>query len=155
MLKQYPSALPAPLKADRAFQMVDPLVSSSSDNGQTRWDRRFSDVPTSTPVSWIFTDVQCQVFEAWYRDTIRDGAEWFEFPIRSPMGLEAEQCHFIKGYSGPSRLGFDFWKIEANLLLRRRPMLPPEWGLMPDFLLNPGFFDISINRVWPENRDEL
>lgn len=149
MLKQYPSVLPAPLKGDRSFQMVDPLVSSASENGQTRWDRRFTDVPTATPVSWILSDLECLAFESWYRDEIRDGADWFEMPLRTPKGRDVEECHFVSGYSGPARSGYDRWRIEAQIVLRRRPMLPPGWGEFPEFILGSGIIDVAINVHWP------
>lgn len=149
MLKQYPSVLPAPLKGDRSFQMVDPLVSTSSDNGQTRWDRRFTDVPTATPVSWILSDLQAQVFEAWYRDVIRDGADWFEMPLRSPVGRRVEQCHFVSAYSGPVRSGYDRWRFDAQIVLRRRPLPDVGEGNFPEDILTSELFDKTINLEWP------
>lgn len=149
MLKQYPARLPAAQKMDRAFQMVDPLVSSNSDNGQTRWDRRFTDVPTSTPISWIFSDLECQAFEGWYRGPLRDGAEWFELRLRSPMGYHIEECHFVSAYSGPIRLGYNRWRIEAQVVLRRRPVPSANEGEFPDDILTSGLFDRTINWEWP------
>lgn len=148
-MHKYPALLPAPLKADRSFQMVDPLVSTPFDSGQTRWDRQFTDVPTATPVSFIFTDAQCQAFEAWYRDVLRDGSEWFELPLRSPIGRNNEEAHFIKAYSGPARMGFDRWKITANILLRRRPLPPMGEGDFPDDIIFSELFDLTINRELP------
>ncbi len=149
MLKQYPASLPPPLKSDRAFQLVDPLVSTTSDNGQTRWDRRFTSTPASTPVSWIFTDAEAQAFMAWFRDQLRDGAEWFEMPIKSPVGREVEKCHFVSVYTGPVRLGFKYWRISANLVLRRMPMPPIGEGEFPDEIANSEILDLTINREWP------
>lgn len=146
---RYPASFPAPLKADRAFQMVDPLVSTQSDNGQTRWYRQFTDVPGSTPVSWILTDAQAQGFMAWHRDQLLHGALWFEMPLRSPVGLTYEECHFAGMYSGPTRLGFDRWRVEAQLILRRIPMPPIGEGLFPDDIIYSELFDLTINREWP------
>lgn len=149
MLKQYPVNLPAALKGDRSFQMVDPLVASTSENGQTRWDRRFTATPATTPVSWIFTNLECQAFQAWYRDQLRDGADWFEMPLRSPMGRMTEQCHFVQAYSGPEPAGYDRWRVSANLVLRRMPMHPPGWGAFPDFILGSDIIDRALNEKWP------
>lgn len=155
MLKQYPASLPPPLKGDRAFQLVDSLVSTASDNGQTRWDRRFTVTPASTPVSWIFTDLECSAFIAWYADTLRDGAEWFEMPIRSPVGREVEQCHFVQAYSGPERHGYDRWRISASLVLRRMPRYPPGWGEFPEFILEACIIDRALNDEWPLNKFQV
>lgn len=150
MLK-YPDSLPAPLKGDRAFQMVDPLVSTPFDSGQTRWDRQFTDVPTATPISFIFSDIQCSAFESWYRDVIKDGAQWFSMPLRSPVGRNEEEVHFIKGYAGPERLGYNKWRITANILLRRRPLPDPGWGEFPEYLLDASIIDVALNDKWPLN----
>lgn len=153
MLKQYPSALPAAQKADRAFQMVDPLVSTSSDNGQTRWDRRFTDVPFSTPVSWVFDDAECALFRTWYANEIRHGADWFEMLITSPEGREVRQCHFAQAIAGPERVGYDRWRMTGQLVLRRLETIDEDWLILPDFWLLQGraIFDIAMNRKWPRH----
>jgi hypothetical protein len=151
MLKQYPSTLPAAQKMDRAFQMVDPLVSSASSNGQTRWDRQFTDTPTATPVSWVFEDWQCALFRTWYKNTIHAGADWFEMQLKAPEGGELRECHFVQGYAGPERFGYGHWKITANLVLRRLPEIDPGWLDLPEFWDPRGrsIFDISLNSFWP------
>lgn len=151
MLKQYPKTLPAAQKMDRAFQMVDPLVSSASSNGQTRWDRQFTDTPTATPVSWVFEDWQCALFRTWYKNTIRAGADWFEMALTADDGRELRECHFVEAYSGPERLGYNRWKISANLVLRRLPEIDPDWVDLPEYWdpVGRSIFDRAINLHWP------
>lgn len=148
MLK-YPTGLPAALKSGQSFQMVDPLVSTPFDSGQTRWDRQFTDTPTVTPIAWIFTNVEFQAFGAWYRDQLRSGAEWFEMPVRSPVGRRLEQCHFASGYSGPTPLGYDRWRVDGQLVLRRQPLPGIGEGFFPDEILASDLFDKTINLEWP------
>lgn len=149
MLDQYPASLPVPLKGDRDLQMVDPLVATPFDNGQTRWDRQYTDVPATTPVSWILTDAQSQAFQAWYRDVLNFGVKWFAMPLRSPTGRNVEECHFVRGYSGPRRKGFNRWQIDAQLMLRRMPLPPMGEGLFPDDIVYSELFDLTINKEWP------
>jgi hypothetical protein len=153
MLKKYPAALPVARKADRAYQMVDPLVSTPFDSGKTRWDRRFTDVPFSTPVTWIFTNAQYSLFRTWYKNLIRDGADWFEMPLAADDGREVRECHFVQGYSGPDRLGFDRWRVSASLVLRRLPVIDPDWLDASEYWLPPGIsiFDRAVNYHWPRN----
>lgn len=150
MLEKYPDSLPLGLRAERSFQMVDPLVSTSSDNGQTRWVRRFTDVPTSSPFTWLLSELECQAFEGWYQQTLKDGAEWFQMRVRSAVGLRLEECHFIRAYSGPTRVAADLWKIEAPLLLRRRPIPVANDGAFPDEILASKIFDKTINWELPQ-----
>lgn len=149
MLNKYPASLPPPLKSDRDFQMVDPLISTQYDTGQTRWDRRFTDVPTATPISFLFNDAQCQAFQAWYRDVLKHGMLWFVLPLRSPIGRNDEECHFVQGYSGPTRVGFDRWRITAQIVLRRIPLPPIGEGEFPDDIVYSELLDLTINREWP------
>ena len=153
MLKKYPSVLPAAQKMDRAFQMVDPLVSSASSNGQTRWDRRFTDTPTATPVSWVFSNWELELFRTWYKTTLRSGADWFEMQLAAGDGRQARECHFVEAYSGPERLGYDHWKVTANLVLRRLPEIDPEWVEVPEYWDPAGrsIFDRALNALWPLN----
>lgn len=154
MLKPYPDFLPVARKSDRAYQMVDPLESTPFDNGQTRWDRKFTDVPFSTPVHWILTDAQCALFRTWFANTVRSGADWFEMPLAADDGREVRECHFVTGYAGPIRQGYDRWRIDANLVLRRLPTIDPDWLLLPEYWLPPGnsIFDKAILELWPENK---
>lgn len=150
-MHSYPSYLPPPLKSDRDFQIVDPMVSTPYDSGQTRWDRQFTDVPTATPVSWILTDAQCAIFRTWYANVLNWGVDWFEMPLTADDGQELRECHFVKGYSGPTRLGFDRWKISANLVLRRLPEIDPEWIEVPEYWdpVARGIFDLAMTTLWP------
>lgn len=150
MLEKYPDALPAALKADRAYQMADPLVSTPFDNGQTRWDRKFTDVPYATPVSWLFNNAQCALFRTWFANKIRNGADWFEMELASDDDREVRECHFVQGYAGPVRVGFDRWRVTANLVLRRLPVPDPGWLDEPDFFLDMGRFDIAVNWDLPQ-----
>lgn len=148
-MPRYPDSLPPPLKQGRAFQMIDPLVSTPFDSGQMRWDRQFTDVPTETPVAFIFTDAQAQAFEAWYRDQLNSGALWFDLPLKSPVGRRDEQAHFLRGYAGPMRHGYDRWRFEAVIRLRRMPLPPMGEGNFPDDIVYSELFDQTINQEWP------
>lgn len=151
MLEKYPESLPAPLKSDREFQIVDPLVSTPFDSGQTRWDRQFTDVPLSTPVTWIFTDAQCAIFRTWYANRINWGADWFEMALAADDGREVRECHFVSGFQGPARMGFDRWRVTANLVLRRLPLIDPDWIDLPEYWDPRGraIFDVALGMHWP------
>ncbi|VTM88697.1 Uncharacterised protein [Raoultella ornithinolytica] len=73
--------LPCPLKGNFGLKPTSPLKSTQMVTGRRRQRRAYTSVPTQTPVSWIFTDGQAQLFEAWFRDTITDGADWFNMPL--------------------------------------------------------------------------
>jgi hypothetical protein len=147
----YPEGLPRGLHNGRTYQTVSPLKRSELSSGRARQRRNFTSVPTMASISWIFNSPQAQTFESWWRDALLDGSQWFECPLETPIGYEDYTCRFTDIYSGPNRLGPNLWAFSAELELRYRPILAPEWGLFPDFALNSGIIDYAINREFPLN----
>lgn len=70
--------LPLPVQDGYGFQPVSPLLRTQLTSGRARQRRLYTSTPTQASVKWFFeTDSQAQLFEAWYRDIISDGAAWF------------------------------------------------------------------------------
>lgn len=142
--------LPCPLKENFGLKATSPLKSTAMVTGRRRQRRAYTSVPTQTPVSWIFTDGQAQLFEAWYRDIITDGADWFNMPLLTPLGAQDYVCRFVDIYEGPTPEGGKYWRYSAKLELWERPILPPGWAEFPDFIVNSDILDLAVNREWPE-----
>ncbi|WP_288659542.1 MULTISPECIES: hypothetical protein [Pseudomonas] len=150
---QYPEGLPCALRDGYDLSPVSPLKRSEMQSGRARQRRRFTSVPTMASVSWIMNDVQGQLFEAWFRDALEDGALWFEMPLKTPEGERSYTARFTDIYSGPTLTGKSNWKFTAQLELRERPILAPGWGLYaPDYVLMSAIFDKAMNFEWPESR---
>jgi hypothetical protein len=148
----YPESLPRGLHNGRTYQTVSPLQRSELNSGRARQRRRFTSVPTMASISWIFNSAQAQAFEAWWRDALIDGSQWFECPLETPLGYSTDYvARFTDIYSGPNRLGPMLWQITAELELRQRPILPVDWGLIPDLVAQQAIFDIAMNEKWPLN----
>jgi len=96
------------------------------------------------------TDAQAQLFEAWYRDTISDGAAWFLMRLQTPLGVESYKCRFTDIYDGPVLVAPIYWRFSATLELWERPLLPPGWAEFPYFVVNQDIIDLALNREWPE-----
>ncbi len=112
--------------------------------------RKFTSVPQGASVQWLFSDVQGQAFEAWWRDALKDGAAWFEMKLRTPMGLEYHTCRFTGVYSGPAFVGNNIWSYTGELELRFRAVPPVGEGEFPDDIVLSEIFDLTINREWPQ-----
>lgn len=147
----YPEGLPLGLQSGRSYQLEDPLQRTQLSSGRARQRRRFTSVPQYANISWLFNDNQAQLFEAWWRDSLIDGSQWFEYPLRTPLGLDERTSRFTSVYTGPSRVGPNLWSYSAELELRERAVLPVGCGILPDFVLNPEIFDIAMNVKWPLN----
>jgi hypothetical protein len=122
---------------------------SSLASGRARQRRKFTSVPQYAKISWLFTDLQGQAFEAWWRDQLVDGALWFEMPLKTPMGVYSHDCRFTGVYSGPSEVGPHLWSYSAELELRFRAAPPVGEGEFPDDILYSELFDLTINKEWP------
>ena len=147
----YPAGLPRGLHNGRTYQTVSPLKRSDLASGRARQRRNFTSVPTMAQINWIFNSAQAQAFEAWWREQLVDGSQWFECPLETPLGYQDYTARFTDIYSGPNRLGPLLWSFSAELELRERPILPKDWGLIPDFVAEQAIFDIAMNDKWPLN----
>ncbi len=143
--------LPLPLQDGYGFKPVSPLLRTQLTSGRARQRRQYTSTPTQASVTWMFTtDAQAQLFEAWYRDTISDGAAWFLMRLQTPLGVESYKCRFTDIYDGPVLVAPIYWRFSATLELWERPLLPPGWAEFPYFVVNQDIIDLALNREWPE-----
>ncbi|WP_349573144.1 hypothetical protein [Azotobacter salinestris] len=147
---EYPEGLPLPLREGYAFQAVSPMVRSDLQSGRARQRRRFTSVPTMASVSWLLSDVQARLFEAWWEDALISGSQWFSCPLKTPEGLQSYEARFTDIYSGPNLIGRSHWRFTAELELRKRPIMAPGWGLTPEYILGSDIFDRALNQEWPQ-----
>lgn len=149
----YPSEyLPLPLQDGYGLTPVSPLQVSKKVTGRTRRRRKYLSTPTVAKVKWIFqTDEQAQLFEAWYRDTLCDGAAWFMMPLQTPIGLKFYKAQFDDIYDGPTLIPPRYWQFSAELDLWERPLVPVGWGNYPELLMGSSIIDIALNKDWPKS----
>lgn len=146
----YPSGLPKGRHSGRTYQLISPLLRSNLVSGRAMQRRRFTSVPQAANINWLFSDVQGQAFEAWWRDQLTDGAQWFECPLDTPMGYMDYTCRFTDVYSGPDRVGPNLWAYSAELELRDRAVPQIGEGEFPEDILYSELFDLTINIEWPQ-----
>lgn len=146
----YPAGLPAPLRSGYGVNHISPLIRTELETGRARQRRRYTSVPSLASVSWLMSQAQAQLFEAWFKWTLSDGAEWFNARLRTPLGLQDYECRFAEMYSGPDLVGVDRWRFSADLEIRERQVLPYDYTLLPDYVLQQSIIDRALNREWPE-----
>lgn len=145
----YPASLPCPLFTGHAVQHVQPFVRSTMESGRARQRRRYTSVPSMQQFQWVMDAVQASAFEAWFRDTLLDGAEWFNLPTRNPLGRMRVVCRFTRMYEGPLPISPTHFRISSELEVYERPLMPEGWGLLPDYITEADIFDLAMNREWP------
>lgn len=143
--------LPMPLQDGYSYQPVSPLKRTEMTTGRARQRRAYTSTPTQANVQWFMeSDQQAQLFEAWYRETITDGAAWFLMKLQTPLGVEFYKCRFVDIYQGPTLVAPIYWQFSATLELWKRPVLSDGWAAFPDYIINSSIIDLALNREWPE-----
>lgn len=146
---QYPAILPVPLQESYGLGTVDPMRSTPMVTGRRRWRVVHDYVPVTVKVLFNFSQTEASFFEGWYARTIKNGFEWFEMPLQTPLGFKRYEAHFVGIYDGPDLTQITRWRYSAQLQLRERPLIPPEWTDFPDYWINQNIIDVATNREWP------
>lgn len=152
-LPEYPAYLPLPLKHSRSNQTGEMLIRTERLKGLAR-NRRWTNSPSVLiDVEWIMSGEEAQLFMTWHNSVIADGAEWFSMPLLYSGDLSTRRARFTRTYSGPDPIDSPTHvKITAQLEVFERPMLDPNWLVLPDYwydLQVRSIFDQAMNREWP------
>lgn len=148
---QYPEGLPLPSQDGYGFRAKSPMLRSTMLSGRSRQRRQYQSVPTETPVAWLFTETQAQLFESWFEEVLVSGSQWFEMSLQTPQGLRLYRARFADMYEGPLLTGFNKWRVRARLELFERPILRDGWAVYaPQFMLYMAEIDQAVNSDWPE-----
>lgn len=148
----FPDYLPCPLlDGFKRQNNVSPFVRTDRQNGRAKHRRKFTAVPVEYDVSWLFrSDAEASLFESWFKNKVKDGTEWFNTLLRTPVGYKKYVCRFVDMYDGPDIVGGNMWKASARLEMYERPLMPSEWVEFPQIWLGMDIIDIAVNREWPE-----
>ncbi len=88
--------LPMPLMDGYGFKPISPLLRTEMTSGRAQQRRRYTSTPTQASVKWIFkTDALAQVFEAFFRDALKDGQSWFYLKLQTPIGVKPYKARFV------------------------------------------------------------
>ena len=151
----YPEGLPLPLREGYGFQAVSPILRSKKMSGRSVQRRLYSSTPTEPSVSWLFDSAEAQLFMGWFEHVLLSGSQWFECPLKTPLGLELYRARFTDIYSGPDLVGVDYWRFTATLEMFKQPLIDKEWVTdAPEYILGSDIFDITMNRVWTQPRHD-
>lgn len=146
----YPDGLPPPIQDGYAFTPTNKIRRTDMDSGRARQRIEFDSVPTFVTVTWLLTDPQATLLDAW-ADQVA-GVDWFQFPIWTPLYYEQEEVRFTQSLTGPVPImGSDRWTYSAQLEVRFKPQAQDGYAaLMPDYLLLADIFDITMNQTWSQ-----
>lgn len=153
MIPTFPAGLPLPLRDGYGLDKLNKIRSTAMDNGRAvqRWE--FDDAPEFPSVSWIFTDVQSRIFNAWVNQVAKAG--WFTIRLLTDMGFDDVTARFVESPKRAELVGKYLWKWNATLEIEFEQILEPGWvEILPEYLLLADIFDYAMNREWPEHTTE-
>ena len=148
-LVSWPTQLPLPEQSGYAIQHVSPMQRTTMVSGRARQRRVYTSVPSNVSVQWFLTEQQAQLFEAFFRYAITDGADWFLLPLKTPMFTGDYECRFTGIYEGPTLTTFNKWTISATIEIKERHTLDSKWVNAPQYVIDSSIIDIAVNQLWP------
>ena len=148
-LVSWPTQLPMPEQSGYAIQHVSPLQRTTMVSGRARQRRVYTSVPSNVAVQWFFTEQQAQLFEAFFRYSITDGADWFLLPLKTPMFTGYYECRFTGIYEGPTLTTFNMWMVSATIEIKERQTLNASFMYVPQYAIDSSIIDIAVNKLWP------
>ena len=148
-LVSWPTQLPLPEQSGYAIQHVSPMQRTTMVSGRARQRRVYTSVPSNVAVQWFLTEQQAQLFEAFFRYSITDGADWFLLPLKTPMFTGDYECRFTGIYEGPTLTTLDTWTVSATIEIKERQTLGAGVIYTPQYLVDASIIDIAVNHLWP------
>ena len=148
-LISWPTQLPLPEQSGYAIQHVSPLQRTTMVSGRARQRRVYTSVPSNVAVQWFLTEQQAQLFEAFFRYAITDGADWFLLPLKTPMFTGDYECRFTGIYEGPTLTAFDKWTVSATIEIKERQTLNAGFAYTPQYVIDSSIIDVALNDLWP------
>ena len=148
-LAVWPEQLPLPEQSGYAIQHVSPLQRTEMVSGRARQRRVYTSVPSMVAVQFFCTELQAQLFEAFFRYAITDGADWFLLPLKTPMFTGDYECRFTGIYEGPTLTAFNKWTVSATIEIKERNTITANELYDPQGVIDSDIFDITMNQKWP------
>ncbi|WP_414430856.1 hypothetical protein ACMG4M_05350 [Alcanivorax sp. IL3] len=150
----FPADLPCGQREGYSLELVQPFARTQMAGGRAKQRQTFDNVPELATVSWIFTPQEAMFFEAWFRYKIRNGTDWFNVDLRTPLdgrsnpGVSSYECRFTEVYSKAMEGAHD-WRFTGSLELLERQTLAESWLEFPEFVLQAEIIDLAANVEWP------
>ncbi len=146
----FPTGLPLPQQANYGVNHVSPFLRTDMATGRAKQRRMFTSVPSLVDVEWKLSQPQTQIFEAWFKYTANDGADWFNCEVKTPMGTKEYVCRFTEMYEGPILFAVRRWIIRARLEIFERPLFDEDWYTYAlEYIRYSDIFDLAMNQEWP------
>lgn len=116
----WPATLPAPSAFGYGYSLADPVARSPFDSGRLQARARSLAPPSRVPVTWVLTEAEMAVFEAWFRHEALDGAAWFSTPLANGQGVTNVDAQFAEDWQATATASG--YSVSASLQVRALPL---------------------------------
>ena len=115
-LPDWPDCLPLPQIYGYSVALADANNARGGGKfGPATSRNRFTRQSASISVSYVMSDLQLGIFEAWWRHILNDGAGWFT-QQQGGEDLQDNSCRFVGGYSAALQLA-GYWSVSGQLVV--------------------------------------
>lgn len=111
----FPSTLPNVMMSSYSLKPMKNVTRTEMEAGPARTRRRYISVPTEVKAEWRLTLAELQVFQAFYRDEIFDGAAWFNIKAVDGRGEATYKARFREPYEASTEAREHLWSVTAAL----------------------------------------
>lgn len=125
----YPTFLPKPQYDGYGIEQQDAVLRTEMESGPARQRLRYTQVPSMISVQWWFSDWHFALFESWFENDAKRGAEYFTIELFSGLGNTEHEARFAGQGNAPYRAvpqAGGWWKVTSSLEIRQRDVLSDE-----------------------------
>lgn len=111
----FPTTLPGMSMKSYSLKPMNNVIRTEMESGPARTRRRYVSVPTDVTVQWRFSLAELQTFQDFYRNSIYDGAAWFNIKIVDGRGEGTYLARFKEPYEAVTEAREHLWMVNATL----------------------------------------
>lgn len=118
----WPSTLPLSQRADFGCEPQDSKARTDMEGGNVRVRSQWEEESANYSVSWLMAENQLQIFKAFYRWKLVNGANWFNLEIQDGADLVSVEARFV-GAPKYKLTGNRLWTVSATLEVDEQPIM--------------------------------
>lgn len=126
MAVAYPTNLPIPTVTGYSHPDSQKVRRNDVETGPPRIELLSESGPSFPIVSWLFTSFDFQIFEGFYKHSLKFGSISFNMNLEVGAGLKLHECYFNKAYK-PILQG-KLWKVTSSLITVEK-----QYDILADF----------------------
>ena len=113
----WPSVLPVPSLKRYSGRIGEAVARTNMEQGAARQRQRFLSSPSKSDLRWIMNQEQFALFQYWYVNQAKEGAEWVNIDLKVGIGYISHETRFLEPYKY-KLLSDDLFEVTAQIEVR-------------------------------------